>query len=133
MTTPARDASVFRPGLLDGQVALVTGGGTGIGFGIAEELAWLGAHVVLASRKPENLARGAEQLRAAGGRASTVAVDVRDPGRVRAMVEQVVNEHGRVDVLVNNAAGNFYAPSESLSPNAWRSVVEIDLYGTFFC
>ncbi len=133
MTTPARDASVFRPGLLDGQVALVTGGGTGIGFGIAEELAGLGAHVVLASRKPENLARGAEQLRAAGGRASTVAVDVRDPGRVRAMVEQVVNEHGRVDVLVNNAAGNFYAPSESLSPNAWRSVVEIDLYGTFFC
>jgi peroxisomal 2,4-dienoyl-CoA reductase len=49
------------------------------------------------------------------------------------MVEQVVNERGRIDLLVNNAAGNFYAPSESLSPNAWRSVVEIDLYGTFFC
>ncbi|MGZ8378395.1 MAG: SDR family oxidoreductase [Gemmatirosa sp.] len=127
------DTSVFRAGLLDGQVALVTGGGTGIGFGIAELLAGLGAHVVLASRKPENLDRAAEQLRAAGGAVSTVAVDVRDPERVRAMVEQVTNERGRIDLLVNNAAGNFYAPSESLSPNAWKSVVEIDLYGTFFC
>jgi peroxisomal 2,4-dienoyl-CoA reductase len=135
MTAPAdaRSPSIFRPGLLDGQVALVTGGGTGIGLGIAEELATLGAHVVLASRKPENLQKGAEAIRAAGGQASTVAVDVRDPERVKAMVEQVVNERGRVDLLVNNAAGNFYAPSESLSPNAWRSVIEIDLYGTFFC
>lgn len=133
MPDAAPPPSIFRPGLLDGQVALVTGGGTGIGAGIAQELASAGAHVVLASRKPENLAQGAEQIRAAGGRASTVPVDVRDPERVRAMVEQVVNEHGRVDLLVNNAAGNFYAPSESLSPNAWRSVVEIDLYGTFFC
>ncbi|MGZ8470751.1 MAG: SDR family oxidoreductase [Gemmatirosa sp.] len=127
------DTSVFRAGLLDGQVALVTGGGTGIGFGIAELLAGLGAHVVLASRKPENLDRAAEHLRAAGGAVSAVAVDVRDPERVRAMVEQVTNERGRIDLLVNNAAGNFYAPSESLSPNAWKSVVEIDLYGTFFC
>ena len=140
MTTPApaapssaAEAQVFRPGLLDGQVALVTGGGTGIGFGIAELLASLGAHVVLASRKPEHLEAGAERLRAAGGAASTVPVDVRDPERVRAMVERVANERGRLDLLVNNAAGNFYAPSESLSPNAWRSVVEIDLYGTFFC
>lgn len=128
-----RLASIFRPGLLDGQVALVTGGGTGIGLGVAQELAALGAHVVLASRKPENLAHGAAAIRDAGGQASTVAVDVRDPERVKAMVEQVVNERGRVDLLVNNAAGNFYAPSESLSPNAWRSVIEIDLYGTFFC
>ena len=127
------DTSVFRPGLLDGQVALVTGGGTGIGYGIAELLAGLGAHVVIASRKPEHLEQAAGQLRAAGGAVSTVAVDVRDPERVRAMVEQVTHERGRIDLLVNNAAGNFYAPSESLSPNAWRSVVEIDLYGTFFC
>lgn len=131
--TPALTPSVFRPGLLDGQVALVTGGGTGIGFGIAELLAELGAHVVLASRKPENLEEAATKLRAAGGQVSTVPVDVRDPERVKAMVEQVVTERGRIDLLVNNAAGNFYAPSESLSPNAWKSVVEIDLYGTFFC
>jgi peroxisomal 2,4-dienoyl-CoA reductase len=135
MTTPlaALDASIFRPGLLDGQVALVTGGGTGIGFGIAELLAGLGAHVVLASRKPENLEEAATRLRAGGGQVSTVPVDVRDPERVRAMVEQVTDTRGRIDLLVNNAAGNFYAPSESLTPNAWKSVVEIDLYGTFFC
>ena len=125
--------SVFRPGLFDGQVALITGGGTGIGFGIAELLSSLGAHVVLASRKLEHLEPAAERLRAAGGRASVAAVDVRDPERVRAMVAEVRDAHGRIDVLVNNAAGNFYAPSETLSPNAWKSVVEIDLYGTFFC
>ena len=129
MTAP----SVFRAGLLDGQVALVTGGGTGIGFGIAELLSELGAHVVLASRKREHLDSAADRLRAAGGRASTVEVDVRDPERVKAMVEQVVGEQGRIDLLVNNAAGNFYAPSESMSVNAWKSVIEIDLYGTFFC
>ena len=127
------DTSIFRAGLLNGQVAIITGGGTGIGYGIAELLAELGAHAVLASRKPENVEPAAERIRASGARASAVSVDVRDPERVRAMVEQVTNEHGRVDLLVNNAAGNFYAPSETLSANAWRSVVEIDLFGTFFC
>ena len=133
MTNATIDTSVFRPGLLDGQVALVTGGGTGIGFGIAELLGALGMHVVLASRKAEHLERAAETIRAAGGRASVATLDVRDPERVRAVVEQVASEQGRIDLLVNNAAGNFYAPSESLSPNAWKSVIEIDLYGTFFC
>jgi peroxisomal 2,4-dienoyl-CoA reductase len=127
------DTSVFREGLLDGQVALVTGGATGIGFGISELLASLGAHVVMASRKPEHLEPAVAKLQALGGRASSVAVDVRDPERVKAMVAEVSGAHGRIDLLVNNAAGNFYAPSETLSPNAWRSVVEIDLFGTFFC
>jgi len=127
------DTSVFRPGLLDGQVALVTGGGTGIGFGIAELLSALGAHTVLASRKVENLGPAVEKLRAAGGKASAVQVDVRDPERVKEMVTGVSAEHGRIDLLVNNAAGNFYAPSETMSANAWRSVVEIDLFGTFYC
>jgi peroxisomal 2,4-dienoyl-CoA reductase len=127
------DDSIFRAGLLDGQVAVITGGGTGIGYGIAELLARLGAHTVLASRKPENVEPAAERIRAAGGKASAVSVDVRDQERVRAMVEQVANEQGRIDVMVNNAAGNFYAPSETLSANAWRAVLEIDLFGTFFC
>jgi 2,4-dienoyl-CoA reductase [(3E)-enoyl-CoA-producing], peroxisomal len=127
------DTSVFRPGLLDGQVALVTGGGTGIGFGIAELLSALGAHTVLASRKVENLGPAVDKLRAAGGKASAVQVDVRDAERVKEMVASVSTEHGRIDVLVNNAAGNFYAPSETMSANAWRSVVEIDLFGTFYC
>jgi 2,4-dienoyl-CoA reductase [(3E)-enoyl-CoA-producing], peroxisomal len=127
------DTSVFRAGLLDGQVALVTGGGTGIGFGIAELLSALGAHTVLASRKVENLEPAVDKLRAAGGKASAVPVDVRDAERVKEMVAGVRAEHGRIDVLVNNAAGNFYAPSETMSANAWRSVVEIDLFGTFYC
>jgi 2,4-dienoyl-CoA reductase [(3E)-enoyl-CoA-producing], peroxisomal len=127
------DTSVFRPGLLDGQVALVTGGGTGIGYGIAELLAALGMHVVIASRKAEHLEAAAERLRADGGSVSTAQLDVRDPERVRAVVDEVAAARGRIDLLVNNAAGNFYAPSATLSPNAWRSVIEIDLYGTFFC
>ena len=127
------DTSIFRAGLLNGQVAIITGGGTGIGFGVAELLSSLGAHVVLASRKPEHLDPAAEKIRAAGGQVRALAVDVRDQERVKQMVETVQRELGRIDLLVNNAAGNFYAPSETLSANAWRSVVEIDLFGTFFC
>ena len=130
---PAAPLDVFRPGLFDGQVALVTGGGSGIGRGIADTLATLGAHVVLASRKQERVDSAAAEIRAAGGKASGVAVDVREPERVQQMVAAVKEQHGRLDLLVNNAAGNFYAPSESLSANAWKSVIEIDLYGTFFC
>jgi 2,4-dienoyl-CoA reductase [(3E)-enoyl-CoA-producing], peroxisomal len=125
--------SVFAPGLFDGQVALITGGGSGIGRGIADQLAALGAQVVLASRKLERVETAAEEIRAAGGKASGVAVDVREGARVKEMVAQVKDRHGRIDLLVNNAAGNFYAPSATLSENAWKSVIEIDLYGTFFC
>ena len=127
------DQGTFRPGLFDGQVALITGGATGIGFGIAELLGSLGAHVVIASRKPEHLDKAAAQLTERKVRVSTATVDVREPERVKALVEQVRRDAGRIDLLVNNAAGNFYAPSESLSPNAWKSVIEIDLNGTFFC
>jgi peroxisomal 2,4-dienoyl-CoA reductase len=124
---------VFRPGLFDGQVALITGGGSGIGRGIADTLAALGAHVVLASRKQERVDAAAAEIRAAGGKASGVSVDVREQEHVKEVVSRIAEEHGRLDILVNNAAGNFYAPSESLSVNAWKSVIEIDLYGTFFC
>jgi peroxisomal 2,4-dienoyl-CoA reductase len=126
-------AGVFRPDLLTGRVALITGGGTGIGLGIASSLAGAGALVAIASRKPEHLGPAAEQLRAGGAQVSAVEVDVREPESVARMVERVGNEHGRIDVLVNNAAGNFYAPSATISPNGWRAVVETDLYGTFFC
>lgn len=129
MTAP----HVFSDGLLEGQVALVTGGGTGIGYGISELLARLGAHVVIASRKPEHLEPALARLRDAGGQASAVPLDVRDPERVKAAVDGIVAAHGRIDLLVNNAAGNFYVPSAEMSANAWRSVIEIDLNGTFFC
>jgi peroxisomal 2,4-dienoyl-CoA reductase len=126
-------AGIFRPDLLAGKVAVVTGGGTGIGFGIASCLAAAGADVAIASRKADHLEPAAEKLRASGARVSAVAVNVREPDSVAQMVQQVAEKHGRVDIMVNNAAGNFYAPSSSLSANAWRAVVETDLYGTFYC
>ena len=125
--------SVFRTDLLAGKVALITGGGTGIGFGIASSLAAAGAEVAIASRKPEHLEPAAARLRESGSRVSAVEVNVREPESVARMVGEVRDKHGRLDILVNNAAGNFYAPSASLSPNAWRAVVETDLYGTFYC
>jgi peroxisomal 2,4-dienoyl-CoA reductase len=127
------ETSIFRDDLLKGQVAIVTGGGTGIGLGISELLAGLGAHVVLASRKSEHVEKAASDIRDKGGSASALTLDVREPDRVKELVQRVIADHGRIDLLVNNAAGNFYAPSESLSPNAWKSVIEIDLYGTFYC
>jgi peroxisomal 2,4-dienoyl-CoA reductase len=126
-------ATVFRPDLLAGQVALITGGGTGIGLGIAGTLAAAGADIAIASRKPEHLEPAAERLRAIGPRVRTVEVNVREPDSVSRMMEQVSQDYGRLDILVNNAAGNFYAPSATLSPNGWRAVVETDLYGTFYC
>ncbi|HET6779380.1 MAG TPA: SDR family oxidoreductase [Gemmatimonadales bacterium] len=125
--------SVFRPDLLAGKVALVTGGGTGIGLGISRSLAAAGAEVAIASRKPEHLEPAADQLRASGAKVSAVEVNVREPESVARMVERVSQQHGRLDILVNNAAGNFYAPTATLSPNGWRAVVETDLYGTFYC
>ncbi|HET8622770.1 MAG TPA: SDR family oxidoreductase [Gemmatimonadales bacterium] len=124
---------IFVPDLLSGKVALVTGGGTGIGFGIASCLARAGASLAIASRKPEHLEPALGRLRALGGRAIAAEVNVREPDSVSRMIDRVTGELGRLDVLVNNAAGNFYAPSATLSPNAWRAVVETDLYGTFHC
>lgn len=127
------DAGTFRPGLFAGQVAVITGGATGIGFGIASLLADLGATVALASRSTEHLDAGVAAIRAGGHAATAHQLDVRDPDAVRATMQAVREAHGRIDLLVNNAAGNFYVPSETMSANAWRAVVEIDLYGTFFC
>ena len=129
----SQPAQVFRPDVLANRVALITGCGTGIGLGIAQSLAAAGASIVIGSRKPEHLKPAAEQLGGAGARVSTVEVNVREPESVTRMMEQISQQHGRLDILVNNAAGNFYAPTATLSPNAWRAVVETDLYGTFYC
>lgn len=133
MTADTAAPRAFAPGLFDGQVALVTGGATGIGYGIASLLAELGSRVVLASRNATRLEAAVAEFSAKGWRADAEPVDVRDPERVRAVMQSVRERHGRIDLLVNNAAGNFYVPSETMSVNAWRAVVEIDLYGTFFC
>src|SRR5262249_9065661 len=82
---------------------------------------------------PEHLEPALAQLKQLGGRATAVEANVREPDSVGRMVERVTSELGRLDILVNNAAGNFYSRSSGLSPNAWRSVIETDLYGTFYC
>lgn len=120
----------------EGRVGIVTGGGTGIGFAIARELARLGARVIIASRKEEHLAPAAEQIRKETGRddaASFHILDVRDAEAVEAMAAKIDADFGRIDVLVNNAAGNFVVPSEQLSVNGWNSVIGIVLNGTFYC
>jgi NAD(P)-dependent dehydrogenase (short-subunit alcohol dehydrogenase family) len=114
-------------------VALVTGGGTGLGRAIAAGLADDGYDLAIASRSPEHLAEGVELLGAHGARTVAVPTDVRVAEQVDRMVERVRAEFGRLDVLVNNAAGNFVAPAEGISPNGWRAVVGIVLDGSFLC
>jgi NAD(P)-dependent dehydrogenase (short-subunit alcohol dehydrogenase family) len=130
---PAVGASALPAGTYDGKVVLVTGSGTGLGKGIAVEFARLGAAVVVASRKEEHLASGKEAVEAAGGRALAVACDIRDADTIAAAFDAAEAELGLPDVLVNNAAANFPVPAEDMSPNAWRTVVDITLNGTFFC
>jgi NAD(P)-dependent dehydrogenase (short-subunit alcohol dehydrogenase family) len=115
------------------RVALVTGGGTGLGLAIGERLARDGFDLVIASRSRAHLEQGEAALRKAGARVISVPTDVRDVDQVRRLIAETRAAYGRLDVLVNNAAGNFIARAESLSPNGWRAVVGIVLDGTFFC
>ncbi len=111
----------------------MTGGGTGLGRAIGIVLADDGFDLAIASRSPEHLRDGASAIRPHGARVLEVPVDVRLPDQVDRMIEAVRQEYGRLDLLVNNAAGNFAQPAESLTPNGWRAVVGIVLDGTFFC
>ncbi len=124
---------VFRDGALAGRVALVTGGGTGICRGIAAAYARLGADVCIVSRKQDVIDATARELSAQSGRKIlAVAADVRDPDAIAGAIKTCVDTFGRLDTLVNGAAGNFLAPAAGLSPNGFRTVVDIDLNGTFF-
>ena len=114
-------------------VALITGGGTGIGRAIGAALAADGYHLCIASRSPDHLATGGAALRGRGARVLEVPTDVRVPEQVDRAIEKIRSEFGRLDVLINNAAGNFVAPAEQITPNGWRAVVGIVLDGTFFC
>jgi NAD(P)-dependent dehydrogenase (short-subunit alcohol dehydrogenase family) len=123
----------FRPGLLSGKTTVVTGGGTGLGRSTAMRLAGLGAKVAVLGRRPEPLEDTARAIREAGGTAAAVPCDVRDPEAVKLAFDALEAQLGPANQLVNNAAGNFLSPSEDLSPNAFNSVVQIVLYGTFHC
>ena len=116
-----------------GTAVFITGGGTGLGRAIATEFARLGADIVIASRKPEHLAQGEETIRALGARVRTIGCDIRDPEQIAAAFDAAIETFGLPAVLINNAAANFPVPTEDMSPNAWRTVIDITLNGTFFC
>ena len=122
---------VFQPDVLKGKAALVTGGGTGICRGIALALADHGCDVAITSRSSAHLEPTAEEIRSRGRTAVAVAADVRDPAAVDDVVTRTVETLGRLDIVVNGAAGNFLCLAEDLSPNGFGAVVDIDLKGTF--
>jgi peroxisomal 2,4-dienoyl-CoA reductase len=123
--------NIFVDRILAGRVAFVTGGGTGITGGVARALAESGARVVLVSRKMEHLEPAAEAIRAGGGEAMAFAADVRNVEDVERAVAATVERYGKLEIVVNGAAGNFLCPAEDLSPNGFGTVVDIDLKGTF--
>jgi NAD(P)-dependent dehydrogenase (short-subunit alcohol dehydrogenase family) len=124
---------MFESNLLSGKVILVTGGGTGLGLAMATRFGQLGAKLALASRSQDHVGGAAAALGQKGIDVLAIPCDVRDAAAVDAMVAQVVARWGRVDCLVNNAAGNFLCPSEQLSPGGFDAVVRIVLYGSFHC
>lgn len=125
--------SMLPPQSLQGRVAIVTGGATGIGWAIVEALSQLGARIVIASRRSETVEDAARDIERVGGEAFGVQVDVRSPEQVNELVAQTKEKFGRIDILVNNAAGNFRVRAEEMSVNAWRAVIDIVLNGTWHC
>jgi peroxisomal 2,4-dienoyl-CoA reductase len=125
------ERSIFADRILDGRVAFITGGGTGITGGVARALAEAGARVALVSRRMEHLEPAAARIQEAGGEALAVAADVRDFAQVERAIAATIERFGRIDIVVNGAAGNFLCPAEELSPNGFGTVVDIDLKGTF--
>jgi len=124
--------SIFRPGLFEGQVILVTGGGTGLGRCIAHELAALGATPIIAGRREEPLKTVVSEIESAGGRALFKLLNIRDPEAVDTSVAALVEEHGRLDGVVNNAGGQFPVAAGELSPKGWSAVVDTNLNGTWW-
>src|SRR5437762_6602510 len=124
---------MFRDRIFEGKVAVITGGGTGLGRSFALRFSELGANVVIASRSPEHLHPTRDEICARGGSAIAVVTDVRVPEQVEALMKAAHDAYGSIDILINNAAGNFLCRAEKLSYNGWRAVVDIELNGNFFC
>src|SRR5512142_318164 len=125
--TAVEPSEIFAPGLLDEQVALITGGGTGLGKAAAHELARCGAQVVLTGRRAEVLDAAAAEI---GPAASTVVGDVREDDSAAAIVDAVLARHGRLYVLVNNAGGQYFVPAESIALRGWQAVHRLNVGGT---
>lgn len=124
---------MFESGLLKNKTIVITGGGTGLGKSMATRFAELGANLVITSRRQNVIDETADSLREFDVKVSSIVCDVRDPEQVESMVKQTVDELGPIDILLNNAAGNFISPTENLSANAFKTVVDIVLNGTFNC
>lgn len=125
------DISIFAPNLFKGKCALISGGGTGIGFAIAQELGAFGARVILTARNAERLESATLKLKEQGVDASYYPVNIRDEHTVIELYESVSNEMGSIDFLVNNAGGQFASPALDISSNGFRAVVDLNLQGTW--
>ena len=127
---PAETQQIFAPGIFKDQIALVTGGGSGIGLATARELLRLGAKVAICGRTPEKLEAASKQLDA-GDRVLTQPCDIREPEQVTSLIERVIAVWGGVDILVNNAGGQFPSPAQMITPNGFLAVIKNNLVGTF--
>ena len=128
---PRMSENIFRENILAGKVALITGGGTGITGGVARAFAEAGAQLAITSRKIENLEPAAKLINETGGECFPVVCDVRDYEQVEKAVAATVEKYGKIDIVVNGAAGNFLCKANELSPNGFGTVVDIDTKGTF--
>jgi citronellol/citronellal dehydrogenase len=124
-------SQIFREDLLRDRICIVSGAGTGLGRATAIELASLGATVIGCGRRPEPIAETVEIIKAAGGVAECEAMDIRDAEAVEALVDGVLERHGSLDVLVNNAGGQFMSPAEAITPKGFRTVIELNVQGTW--
>lgn len=122
---------MFQPNLFKDKVALVTGGGSGIGFAIAQQLAALGASVIISSRKEERLKTATEKL-SAFGKVRYAVLDIREPEQIEQLAQSIIATEGKLDILVNNAGGQFPSPAADISFKGWNAVINNNLNGTFY-